>query len=320
MTLSLLADGALRLDFPPSLASALHRWLPLLPSGDPGPPPPGAAFIHLSADPADDDAWTSSGAPPTLRLGAVAAHVRDDAGDVALRGASGAVRGRIALGERVALLSCPDGGARPEVAADELYSALTVASALLLGRLGRALAHAAAVVAPDGGAWLLVGDTHAGKTTTTVNLLGAGWGYVSDDHVVLSRGGGEGGGIGVEGWPRRFHLDQGWEAGTPGQPRAEVDPRERWPGRWRRTAPLAGLLFPRVEAEEPTRLVRGEGGGALAALLRQSPWLLADRGAAPGVLALLREAAERPAYELRLGLDTYRDPARLVGVLGEAVG
>ncbi|HEU4455937.1 MAG TPA: hypothetical protein VFR81_22920, partial [Longimicrobium sp.] len=198
----------------------------------------------------------------------------------------------------------------------DLYSMVTLSCALLLGRLGRALVHAAAVVAPGGGCLLLAGDTHAGKSTTAVNLIGAGWPFVSDDHVVLSRG--ADGRLRVEGWPRRFHLDEGWEQGAPLHRRGELDPHERWPGAWRRAAPLAGLLFPRVEAAFPTALAPLPGSQALAGLLRQSPWLLADRAAAGGVLALLTAACESPAFSLRLGLDSYRDAGRLVEVLRPA--
>jgi hypothetical protein len=179
--------------------------------------------------------------------------------------------------------------------------------------MGRALVHAAAIVAPDGGAWLLTGDTHAGKSTTTINLITAGWPFVSDDNVVLFRD--AAGRLMVEGWPRRFHLDAGWEHGRPGEARGEIDPHERWPGQWVRAAPLAGLLFPRVEADRATELSPAAGAEALAGLMRQSPWLLADRARAAEILALLRAACEQPAFALRLGLDTYRDTDRLRRVL-----
>jgi hypothetical protein len=211
----------------------------------------------------------------------------------------------------------PAPGDRSDPVSWALYSACTLSSALLLGRMGRALAHAAAVAPAEGPALLLVGDARAGKTTTCANLVGAGWRYLSDDHVVLYRDGE--GRVAAEGWPRRFHLDVGWASGTVAHARGETDPRERWPGRWRRTAPLGGLLFPRVEAARPTALEPAEAGGALAGLLRQSPWLLADRGCAPRVLDLLRDAALLPARVLRLGLDTYTDPARLAGIVRAAL-
>jgi hypothetical protein len=305
----LLHDGALRLEADPRHLGALARWLPLLPRE--GPVARESAVLRvLSA--------TASPAPPpaghrTLALGRVRAWVE---GERALLAGDAALRGTVALDAGDAELRAPlprGEAAADEAVAWELYSACTLASALLLGRLGRALAHAAAVADREGRGWLLVGDSRAGKTTTCANLLSAGWEYLSDDHVVLRRT--EDGEIAVEGWPRPFHLDPGWERGERTGTRHAADPRERWPGRWRRTAPLAGLLFPRVEAELPTALEELPAGAALAALLRQSPWLLADRGAAPGVLSLLRDAALLPARALRLGRDSYAAPPVLAAAL-----
>ena len=303
----LLEDGSLALEADPALLPALARWLPLLPHDGAS----AAAGALLRVEPADD-----TPSPPlpstrrTLALGGVDVWVEGDvatlAGPLGLRGSIELVRAR---GE----LRAPPAGHDAESASWELYSACTLASALLLGRLGRALAHAAAVAPPGGGAWLLVGDTHSGKTTTCANLLRAGWSYLSDDHLVLGRE--SGAAVGVEGWPRPFHLDEGWERGETLGRRGETDPRGRWPGGWRRRAPVAGLLFPRIEAARPTVLEPIAPADALAALLRQSPWLLADPAAAPALLALLRDASLLPARSLRLGRDAYADPGRLVETL-----
>jgi hypothetical protein len=306
---SLLEDGRLRVEVHPRLLDGVARWLPLVPPDTPAHPA-GAAIRVLPRE--------EGVAPPprpdrarTLRLGEVDAWIDGD--HAPLSGPAG-VHGVVRLAQGAAELHAPVDGADPEGVAWDLYSACTLSCALLLGRMGRALVHAAAVAPAGGPAWLLVGDTHAGKTTTSANLLRAGWGYLSDDHVVLRRG--EDGGVGVEGLPRPFHLDEGWEAGEVARRRGATDPRARWPGRWRRTAPLAGLLFPRVEADEPTALGPFGAADALAGLLRQSPWLLADRGCAPAVLDLLRAAALHPTHALRLGLDTYADPDRLAALMG----
>ena len=306
---SLLHDGALRMEVHPELLRAASPWIPLLPEDTPADPA-GAVIRVLPPDGSAEVPAT----PPTLRMGGVSAWL-DDAR--ALLASASGLRGRVHLEGRRAELRVdareePDDPRERSPAGWDLHSACTLAAALLAGRLGRALAHSAAVVGPDGRAWLLVGDSHAGKTTTSVNLLQAGWRYVSDDQVVLYRAEGE---LRVEGWPRPFHLDEGWEGGTPLHRRGTTDPRERWPGRWLRTAPLGGLLFPRVEAGQPTVRQPVAPADALGRLLRQSPWLLADRGAAAGVLRLLQDAASLPAYALRLGLDTYADPARLARVL-----
>jgi len=190
---------------------------------------------------------------------------------------------------------------------------LTISAALLLARLERALVHAAAIVAPDGHAWLLAGDARSGKSTTCATLAAAGWGYVSDDQVVLAA---REDGVEVEGWLRPFHLDRNGEGGEPTGERREVTPAELGLAGWRRTAPLAGVILPIVAAREATVLTPVAAAEALAALVRQSPWLLACRDAAPAVLALLGRAVERGAFSLRLGRDTYRDPAQLAACLG----
>jgi hypothetical protein len=57
---------------------------------------------------------------------------------------------------------------------------------------------------------------------------------------------------------------------------------------------------------------------ALGGLLGQSPWLLADREAAPAVLTLFQSVAKLPAFSLRMGLDCHRDPAVLRAALDPA--
>jgi hypothetical protein len=296
----LLRDGALRLEAAPDLLPLLDRWLPLLPYAERAPGPHGAVVRVVRGDPV-----APPDTRPTLRLGTAGVWVEGDR--AVLAGNAARCSGDVDLIAGTAELRAPN-GATDDATHWELYSMASLACALLLNRMGRTLAHAAGVVAPDGGAWLLVGDTHAGKSTTVANLLRCGWGYVSDDNVVLARGGG---GIEVEGWPRHFHMDEGWEAGAPVGRRGAIDPRERWPGQWTDAAPLAGLLFPRVEPGRPTELAPCPAADALAALLRQSPWLLADRGSAPAVLTLLRDAAALPAFTLQLGLDSYADPPLL---------
>jgi hypothetical protein len=128
----------------------------------------------------------------------------------------------------------------------------------------------------------------------------------------------DGGALVVEGWPRRFNLDLGYAAGESRGVRSRMDPEAFGPGRWRRCAPLGGVLFPRVEATSPTAATPLHPAGALSRLLQQSPWLLADPGAARPLLALLERAARHPAFELRLGADSYADPARLRAVVETA--
>ena len=110
-----------------------------------------------------------------------------------------------------------------EAAGADVYAMLTIASALLLGRMRRPLIHAGAVVAPDGKGWLVVGDARSGKSTTCVSLASSGWGLLSDDQVVLTPNGPT---LEVEGWLRPVHLDEGWNEGVPRGRRRTVHPAE----------------------------------------------------------------------------------------------
>lgn len=300
---ALLADGGLALEYDPALRIWVERWLPRIPEERPRPET-AAAVIRVGRG--SGARLASPGDRPLLTLGTVTLWLPAGGERAVLRGRSPGAGGEVDLAGREAHLTVADG--EPAGGAD-LYSMLTLSAGLLLGRLGRTPVHAAAVLAPSGSALLLAGDARAGKSTTTINLISAGWDYLSDDQVVLSP---EGAAIGVEGWPRPFHLDEGWERGEPTGRRRTVDASTLGPGRWCRAAPLGGLLFPEVRAEEPTRLEPMTPARAFAGLVRQSPWLIVDRVSSAVLLQLLSDVSLFPAYRLVLGLDSYRDPARLV--------
>jgi len=300
---SLLSDDALVVRVDAALATLVEAWLPLhtAPPRDVAP----RATIDVLADETDASA-DDGGAAPLLGFGGVQLHAsRDDV--LRLHGAS-AARGRIDLRARYATISAPlaQASAAPSDSslASDVYSMLTLSAAFLVGRLGGALVHAGAVVDPEGRAWLLVGDTHAGKTTTCVSLVAAGgWRFLADDQVVLRFG--DDGALVAEGWPRRAHLDEGFRDAVVTGTRATVDLRTRWGDRWIPRAPFGGVLLPRVNADDRTSLAVAAGAAAFAALVRQSPWLMADRAAASDVMTLLRAAASHPAFALSLGRDSY---------------
>ena len=301
-TRDLTSDGALRLVLDRPLVPLAERWVPEEAGGATSRRATGALIdVRCSAR-----AAPRPRSAPTLSVGTVRAWVDERRGVVRLRGALASSSGAVSLASRVARL-CADPASGDEAASD-LYSMLTISAALLVAGLGRALLHAAAVVAPDGTAWLLVGDARSGKSTTCANLARAGWGYLSDDQTVLAA---TEQGVVVEGWLRPFHLDEGWERGEVCGRRRTIHPAALGIGGRRRVAPLAGILLPVVAPERPTSLAPVSAGQALAELVRQSPWLLAHRAVAAAGITVLSRAAQTPAFALTLGLDTYGDPARL---------
>jgi hypothetical protein len=307
---ALLADESLAAAVDPRLRDLVEPWMPRLER----PRVAAASAAALLRVEAGAPHGSAPGGEPEMELAGVGGWVRGD--EVVVAGRRASIGGVVHLSARRAVLRMALGGDAPQIV--EASAALTLAAALLLGRLGRPLVHGGAVVAPGGGAWILAGGSFSGKTSTCITLIRAGWSWLSDDHVLL--GGGAGAPLWVEGWPRRFNLDHGYAEGESRGVRARVDPEGFGPGRWRRQAPLAGLLFPRVEAERPTALEPLHPAAALAQLLRHTPWLLADAGAAGPVLALLREVCGRPAYTLRLGSDTYCNADRLQMVLSSGLG
>jgi hypothetical protein len=298
--------------------AALQAWLPAWARAAVTEIPESAARIEVIVEPTESAMATVNGGARLFSLGGIQAVEGDRPSSLWLRGQGAeSGSGMLSLPERRARLAAPvdADNSLHATTARALYTMLTIASAFLLGRLSRALVHAAAVVDPHGRAWLLVGDSHAGKTSTCATLLQGGWRYTSDDHVVLASGPT---GVTVEGWPRDFHLDDGWDARTSTGARQRVDPTHRWPGQWVAFAPLAGLLFPHVVAHEPTELFPVSAADAFARIVRQSPWLLADRDVAPYVMALLTHAAHLPAFALRVGLDCYGVPERLCSIMTRA--
>ena len=300
-----VAGGALSVEAPPDILPLLRRsWLP--PHGS--SPSDSRAVIRLSRGTSPP---RSPGTPATLRLGTARLWMRD--GAPAVLAGTGGCWGTVDLEALRAELVMPVGA--DANAGSDAYSMLTISAALLLGRTGRVLMHSGAVVSPDGKAWLLTGDSHSGKSTTTVNLISQGWDYLSDDQVILSRASGNDE-VTVNGWLRPFHLDEGWAGGTPALRRATVDSTSLGlPGRPVGQAPLRFLLFPTVVAREPTAIDPVSAVDAMAGLVRQSPWLLADPVVAAPVLELLKTIAMTPGYRLSLGLDTFRQGDRLAGIL-----
>ena len=290
----LLHDGTLSLTCTPDARPLIAGWMPIGLRQDPAP---AGAEISVRVGVVAPMRVPSS----TLRLLAAKAWIE---GDVAhLHHPSGAGGGVDLRTGRADIALVAD-------AADAVEPILTLAAALLIGRLGRALVHSAAVVAPSGRAWLLVGDSHAGKSSTVATLALAGWGYLSDDQVVLSQPAGQ---VVVEGWCRPFNLDVGWERGE------SVGRREPRPvlqsGQNSGQHGLAGMLLPHVTPESPTALTPATSADGFEALVRQSPWLLADRSVAPSVVALLTSAARLAVRHLSLGRDSYHRPDRLIEVL-----
>jgi hypothetical protein len=198
-----------------------------------------------------------------------------------------------------------------------------------LRRRGQFLLHAfaaapsAAAPGPAAPAVLLAGDIGAGKTTTGLSLLHAGWKLLSNDSPIL----------------RSATLGQVQVLAYPGLLSAYPDTlvrfpelahlapanalREKtifaaeavYPDVWREAAPAGALVFPRIEAWPDHALERLPPAEALTELLPHAieQW---DRALIPAHLKLLNQLVQTiPAYRLHLGPETGTIPALLAEIL-----
>ena len=303
----LVRDGTLVLSVDESLIAQASEWMPSLPEARAASHPSGPSIRvdrgELSSAFAKD--------APALALGSVTAWVDATRTTAWLENDEQNVVATIDLESRIARVAIAD---RDNLGPTDVTSTLTIIAALLLVRDGRTAIHAAAVAHPASRkAWLLAGDSHSGKSTTTANLIRAGWQYLSDDYVVLSRS--QSGDIEVEGWPDDFHLDEGWHRGKSTGVRGTLREEDLPEGRRVTNATLGGIFFPRVSADDVTAATAVPAVVSLERLIRQSPWLIADNRSAGRVFELLSHAASLPAGELRLGLDTFADAEKLSAIV-----
>lgn len=285
----LMSDGALLLDVDARLDWLVSPWVALRPAAPPDLDPPAARlYLHEASLLGVEVPRT----PPTLRIGTVGVWLRQDAGRAVLGATEQDCAGAADLDVlQATVVTGVSSGVAPR-----LHAMLTLASAMLLGRLGRALVNAGAVVGPGGGAWLLSGGEGAGTATTVRSLVAADWRYLAAGRVILRHNGSRHPVI-VEGWPEM--PSEGDE-----RPEARVA-----------SAPFAGVLVLRQVPEKPTALLRRAEGDVLAALAPASPWLRLDQSGAAGVVRALRFGLQAPVFDLHLGLDTYASPERLADVL-----
>jgi hypothetical protein len=106
-----------------------------------------------------------------------------------------------------------------------------------------------------------------------------------------------------------------------GRPRRRVCLEEVYPAQYIASSFPQVLLFSRIVPDAQSTLHRLDPVLALKHLLAGSGPQLFDRGTmARHLEVLMRLIQQSAAYELRAGLDLYRDPMTLIRLLNEAEG
>lgn len=195
------------------------------------------------------------------------------------------------------------------------------ASMTAMRRCGLFELHASGLVEPDaGGGLLFVGPSGSGKSTFATQLAGAGWQYLSDDALLVSRGEE---GVEARALRRVFAVSAptvaaGVLAGYEDlltEPvsfdplKRRFEPQAIFPGSFSDVCVPHTIFFPFITGErasESRRLTRAE---AMARLIRICPWACYDKPAARAHLDVLTRLTQQTrAFELLAGTDLLGDP------------
>lgn len=202
---------------------------------------------------------------------------------------------------------------------------MMISLAPLYRRRGWFPLHAFAAQAPNGRAALLTGAMGAGKTTTGLALLTAGWKLLSNDSPLLRQADD---GITVLAYPgqlsafddslarfkplRRF-IPADAAAGTSRREKRVFSAQDTFPQPWADSSPAGGVFFPQVRPGlTRSELIPIAAAQAVLQLLPQAVegW---DRAAISGHLSLLTRLAESvPCYQLLLSPDVTQLPGLIL--------
>ena len=194
----------------------------------------------------------------------------------------------------------------------------------LLQTVGLYALHAAAVV-PSGGeqGYLIVGPSGSGKSTLALGLIRQGWGYLSDDSVVLRQRADS-----IEALPlrRSFYIKSdaaveyptfafGEETlGLSGARKRQIFLEKTHTDQYISNCIPRVLLFPQVISGTGSTLLQIDRSRALKRLLEQSGPSLDRNAVAQQMGFLAKLVCQVTSYELRAGRDIYHDPEQIMPI------
>ncbi|HYN83788.1 MAG TPA: hypothetical protein VER32_00945 [Pyrinomonadaceae bacterium] len=213
-----------------------------------------------------------------------------------------------------------------------LITVIAYALPAALRRCGLYDLHACGMVEPATGAgFVFPGASESGKTSLAVRLAASGWGFMSDDQLLVSDGPG---GVEARGLRRPFQtsadalagcalprLEEALGVRVPNDPdKRMLDPEMLFPGRYAPQAPARVICFPVVTGERESRLREAGQADVMARLIKMCPWSSYDLSAAREHLALLgRLVKQCRAFRLDAGRDIFDDPRAAARLLAACV-
>ncbi|MEO5824980.1 MAG: hypothetical protein ABIR59_03770 [Gemmatimonadales bacterium] len=188
---------------------------------------------------------------------------------------------------------------------------LLVALLFMLRRVGWYHVHCAAMIDPQGRGWLLAGQSHSGKSTTSALLARQGWSVSTDDIGFLSDNGVT---VGVEGFWSPIALREGGRTLLGPAGGVELSRRaktgfnpEELGGHWIARVTPEVVLFTSIGTT--TSITPIAPGIAIKRLIESSIWVLFETVHAQEHLELLaRVATQSRAFDATLGPDLFLNP------------
>ena len=178
--------------------------------------------------------------------------------------------------------------------------------------------HSAGVIAPNrSGAVMIAGPSGSGKSTLTSQLARVGWGYLSDDILLLTESGQR---IDAQAFRRFFALTANTIAAArlqstnnlSRQVKERVTPENHFKGTPVQAARVETIIFPEIGDARKSELRQLTSVESMQRLLRLCPWASYDKPTSADhlrVLGLLANTSS--AFALIAGADVLIDPDAL---------
>ena len=198
-----------------------------------------------------------------------------------------------------------------------LAQVLSQAFSAALRRCGLFLLHSAGAVPPHSDKTLLIaGPSGSGKSTLMFQLAASGWGYLSDDSILLKN---VGPALEAQGLRKVFALTEntiaavqleGSPAANSGDPlKKRLAPEKLFPNARIESAGVGAIVFPVISDTPQSRLQRLAPYEAMTRLLKLCPWACYDKPTAAAYLAIFGQLArEASAFDLYAGRELLGDP------------
>jgi len=188
--------------------------------------------------------------------------------------------------------------------------------------------HGAGLVSPTNAGVVITGPCGCGKSTLSIGLIRAGWGYLSDDALLLRD---VKQAVEILALRKSFYVDEDNAQRYPdlspgtvvpdnaGGQRRQLALHESHPDQYLPQTTASILIFPRIVSDPTSTLKPLSGAAALAKLLGESGGQLFDRRSMSQHLQLLKRLIEQTrAFELHSGQELHRDSSKLATLLAES--